>query len=324
MNYTKEQWTNLTRAMTPSGPLSATDCLGLISDSFAAGRSGYASIVDSLDFVKGFGNHEIAEYAVWQELSENLENLVSLYRSEEFFDKFQTYLRNIFSSHFGRLGWDAKEDDGARTGTLRGTIVSMMSAAGDNSVRHEGFRRFCAYEQHGVEIPGDLQLIIFKLAMCHDEAHTLAALKSIYEKTTFPEEQRNCLDVLGSVKDMSRHADMLNYALFSGKVRLQDIAFPLNSLSSTTDEGGRACWTFFQVHYSEIKSKFASGPMWGPIVGLTCRGLRTLEGANEVESFFQENPPGSATRRLSQALEAVRTKAARLERDREAVANYFA
>ena len=324
VNYTKEQWTNLTRAISPSGSLSATDCLGLISDSFAAGRSGYASIVDSLDFVKDFGNDEMAEYAVWQELSENLENLVSLYRSETFFGKFQEYLRNIFSSQYERLGWDVKKGDDARTGTLRGTIISMMSAAGDDDVRHEGFRRFCAYEQHGVEIPGDLQLVIFKLALRHDEAHTFAALKSIYEKNTFPEEERNCLDVLGSVRDLSRHADMLNYVLFSGKVRLQDIAFPLNSLSSATNEGGKACWTFFQAHYAEIKSKFASGPMWGPIVGLTCRGLKSLEGANEVECFFLENPPESATRRLSQAIEAVRTRAARLERDREAVANYFA
>ena len=322
--YTDEQWNNLARAMSPSGPLSTTDRLGLISDSFAAGRSGYAPIVNSLDFVKDFGDHEEAEYAVWQELAENLCNLASLYRSEGFFAKFQNYLTTIFSSHLKRLGWDAKQGECPRTGTLRGTIIRVLSAAGDEIVCYEGFQRFCAFENQGLAIPGDLQSIIFALAMRHDEAYTFAALKLMFEASTFPEEQRNCLDVLGSVKDLSRHEEMLDYALFSGKVRLQDIGFPLNSLSSSTDEGGIACWSLFRRRYEEIKAKFASGPMWGPIVGLMCRGMRTLEEAYEVETFFEQNPPGSATRRLSQALEAIRTRAARLERDRETVTSYFA
>lgn len=322
--YTREQWARLATVMSPDGPLSSIDRLGLISDSFASGRSGYAPIVDSLEFVKDFGFHKKAEYAVWEELAENLSNLASLYRSETFFGNFQEYAKRIFSSHLERLGWDAKEGECARTGSLRGTIIRMLSIAGEEGVHQEAFRRFCEFEQQGVALPGDLQAMIFKLAMQHDEAHTFAALKAIYEKSTSPEEQRDCLSVLGSVKDEIRHADMLQYTLFSGEIRLQDIGFSLNSLSSSTDEGGRACWTLFTTRYEEMKSKFASGPMWGPIVGLTCRGLKTLEEANEVERFFELHPPGSATRRLSQALEAVRTRATRLERDRDSVNSYLA
>jgi len=58
--YTQKQWEKLSLAMSPDGPLSASDRLGLISDSFAIGRAGYASIVDSLKLVQEFGEHAAA------------------------------------------------------------------------------------------------------------------------------------------------------------------------------------------------------------------------------------------------------------------------
>lgn len=62
VNYTTEQWQRLAVTMDPESdsPLSATDRLGLISDCFAAGKAGYASIVDSLRLVKGFSEHQVA------------------------------------------------------------------------------------------------------------------------------------------------------------------------------------------------------------------------------------------------------------------------
>jgi len=58
--YTKAQWDALGKVMSPDGPLPLTDRLGLLSDSFATGRAGYASIVDSLSLVQHFGEHGVA------------------------------------------------------------------------------------------------------------------------------------------------------------------------------------------------------------------------------------------------------------------------
>ena len=99
--YTKDQWNKLGNVMSPDGPLPLTDRLGLLSDSFAAGRAGYASIVDSLSLVQHFGEHDEAEYVVWQELSENLAGLASLYRSEPFFERYQNFLRDRVLETYG-------------------------------------------------------------------------------------------------------------------------------------------------------------------------------------------------------------------------------
>jgi len=60
ISYSKDQWNRLSEVMDPDGPFSNADQLGLISDSFAAGKSGYASIVDSLELIAGFGGHQKA------------------------------------------------------------------------------------------------------------------------------------------------------------------------------------------------------------------------------------------------------------------------
>ena len=49
----------------------------------------------------------------------------------------------------------------------------------------------------------------------------------------------------------------------------------------------------------------------------------TEEKAREAEEFFKENPVPSATMRLSQTLESMRTKIAWLQREEAALSSYF-
>lgn len=156
------------------------------------------------------------------------------------------------------------------------------------------------------------------MALQHDEDTAFEALQALFEKVEgSPEEKRHCLLAMGSAADPKRHAAMLDYVMVSGKVRLQDIAFPLVSLSTSSDEAARATWDYFRHNFTALQAKYESGPMWASIVDLSCRGLST---AAEVEEFFETHGgAGSATRRLSQALEIIRTRATRRDRDREAL-----
>lgn len=313
--------------MDSSSPLSAADRLGLISDSFAAGKAGYSSILDSLTLITDFGSHQDSEYAVWQELSENLSSIASLIRSEKFFPNFQRFLKHIYARKMKLLGWEASENETPRTGTLRAKVISMLGIASDEVVLKESFERFMAFKgdpnQH--HIPGDLRATVFRCALRHDEATVSDALKQIYEASTFPEEQRDCLTAIGCVKDEKRHADMLQYTLLSGKIRLQDQMFPLSSLSGITDEGGRATWNYFKDNYTQLHEKLGSGPMWATCVALSVRGLSTAEDLADVENFFNEpsHAIGSAQQRLAKAMEIVQVQMDRRERDRKSLAEFL-
>ena len=97
----------------------------------------------------------------------------------------------------------------------------MMAIAGDKDVMKEAYDRFMKYKEQPEANPlgGDLRPVIFKLALRFNETAVLPALKEIYERSTFPEEQRDCLGVMGKVEDPLRHSEVFEYALFSGKVR---------------------------------------------------------------------------------------------------------
>lgn len=328
VSYTDSQWKRLGRAMSPGGQLSATDRLGLISDSFAAGRSGYSPISDSLALVQDFGSHTTAEYAVWQELSENLSALASLYKSEPFFVKFQNFLHNIYANQMETIGWDPKLDDDEHTGSLRATIISMMGLTGDTAALEEALRRFKSFVENPDTdlVTGDVRTAIFRAALRADEGFVSSELKRIFETAADPGVQRSALSVMGRVKDIDRHREMLDYALHSGKVRYQDMAFVLNGLATTTSEGGRKCWNNFVSDFDRLAAKFREQHVvWGMLLGVTSRGLETCEEADMVEQFFAEpdHPAGAGQRRVAQALEAVRTNAARLDRDRDIVASFL-
>jgi len=154
-------------------------------------------------------------------MSENLSGLASLYRSQPFFENFQRLIARLYKKQLEKLGWDPLPGESSRTGTLRETVIRMMGIANDEKVTKEAYDRFMRYKENPEANPiaGDLRCAIFRLALRHDEAVVLRGLMEIYEKSTFPEEQRDCLSVMGKVKDIQRHSEVLEYAFHSGKVR---------------------------------------------------------------------------------------------------------
>ena len=334
--YHKNQLQQLSKtALDPEGPLSVVDRLGVIADTFATGRAGYSSITDALELIQHFDQHSQAEYVIWQEISENLSAIAGnvIEKDDDFYAGFQSFLHKLYSGHLHRIGWDATPSDAtfassSRIGTLRATMIGMLRQAGDSSTLRNSFERFVRYHEDATAHPisGDLQYAIFRAALEYDEERTFAMLKERLaiprNKNLSPEEEQSCLQVLGCVQSSERRAEVMHYIFKSGEVRLQNVLYPLSSLATTTKEGGKECWLYFQANYDELKSRM--GPMWGGCAGLCCRGLRTLQEATEVEAFFDRHEAGSARRRVAQSLELVRTRAHQRERDRPLLAAFFA
>jgi len=184
--------------------------------------------------------------------------LASLYKSEPFFAKFQGFLKNIYANQMENIGWDKSQTDDEDTGTLRATIINMMGSTGDTGVLEEALRRFKAFVEDPSTslVTADVRTAVFRTALRADESLVSADLKRIFEMSADQGVQRSCLSVLGRVKDSNRHARMLDYVLFSGKVRYQDMSFVLNGLATTTSEGGRRCWDNFVADFPRLASKF--------------------------------------------------------------------
>lgn len=266
------------------------------------------------------------DYVVWQELYENLVSILSLFRSESFLPALQSYVKRIFDPRMQELGWTVNNGEDPRVGSLRAAVISILGAVRDEPVLKKSFDLLVAFmEDHDTNsLDGDMLGAIFKNAMRYDEERVYTLLRELVnDHRVSPEETREALQALGSVKDLRRHMDMLEYALFSGSVRLQDVSFILSSLAMSSDEGGFRTWKFFTDNYDRIHQAVGDGPLWSAVSGLCCRGLRTLDQAQEVQDFWQVHDPKSAKRRVAQSLELVRTNATRRNRDRVALAAFF-
>ena len=82
---------------------------------------------------------------------------------------------------------------------------------------------------------------------------------------------------------------------------------------------------YYAVAESKIVAMFkGSHAMLAYMVALPLRGFSTTAQADDGESFFKKHPVPEAAMKLSQVLEKIRSKAAWLERDGEALAKFFA
>jgi aminopeptidase N len=253
--------------------------------------------------------------------------LAALFRSETYYPQLQTFIKKIYTPQFEILGWKATDGEAPRTGSLRATIISMLGTAGDERILKESYNSFMEYRHDPNEsfLDGDMRSVIFECALRHNETIVFDELRRMYkDPNTLPEEQRDCLSVMGRVKDEKRHKDMLEYIFFSKNVRLQDISFPLASLAATSNHGGVATWKFFTTNFDVLRSQMGNtGNIWAACIGLACCGLRTSEDIDSVASFFETHSAGAGEKRLAQSMEVVRTKIARRERDRDNLAEFL-
>ena len=329
VNYTDSQWSRLSSAVLPGGALGSIDRLGLVSDCFRLARAGYTGMANALRLVEGLGGVEgVDQFVVWEEVAKNVVAEVEIAGGTEWEGRLKEWTRELFRRQFEGLGWDkksgadAKEED-ANLATFRATALKMLMVSGDAAVIEEGARRFRSYVENGTPIEPDLVEVVYRMALRHDESRCYSDLKELYRKTAFPEEQRRTLMAMGSVQDGSRWDDCVRFVLYSGEVRLQDVAFPLSRLGSSSGEAATRAWNYLRDNYEELEERFADGQMWPSIVSQMVSYGDEEKRAQEIGRFFETHEPGSAKKRIEQGLEKIRIRAKRKVRENESLKAFF-
>ena len=316
VNYSSSNWSSLKAALAPS-VLPTIDRVALIDDCFALGKAGYAPVAVPLDLVSSFGGFGVDDFVVWQEISEQLLGLAGLYKSEEWFPEFQLYLVRIAGGQAERLGWERKEGEPENSGSFRAAVHSIMAAGGDEATGARCCSLFAEYAGGGAAVPADLRKLVYKTALRRDEAAVAPKLLELYRATAFPEEQQNIMLSLGHAQDGERHKELLEWALFSGEVRTQDVAHALSNLGSSSDENADRAFEVLGEEFGRIEEKFGKGPMYGIVVTLLCRGgSGGREKCARIDEFFEAHSVGNGGKRILQAKEGLLLREKRLERDK--------
>jgi len=111
--------------------------------------------------------------------------------------------------------------------------------------------------------------------------------------------------------------------LFSNEVKEQDIYLPAAGLRSHP-QGIEALFVWMTENWEELCKKLPpSLSMLGSMVSIMTSSFTSAEQLDRVEKFFGERETKGFDQSLAQSLDAIRSKIAWLDRDREDVASWL-
>lgn len=315
-----------TRLLPAVPKMDEVDRVGLVSDAFACGAAGYAPTVDALELLAAYDGE--TSYVVWSEIASGVAGLVSAFfeQPDETCDALRSFGASLFAPLVDRLGWEAPADeakrpDGYQTSLLRQLAVSRALAYGHPESTAEARRRFDAHVQGDVSaIPADLKGAVFASVLREGGEAEFEALKTLYKAADSSLEESLILGAMGASNDDALVRAALEYNL-TDEVRKQDGAAIVASAAGTR-RGKRVVWDWTRENWDAVEAKFGGGGVSSGltrIIGASCSGLASEKDAEDIEAFYGPKKIEGADRTVSQAAEAVRARAARLERDAETV-----
>merc|ERR1711916_326575 len=102
------------------------------------------------------------------------------------------------------------------------------------------------------------------------------------------------------------------------------IFYPIASVAMSSKAGNALAWSYFKREWELFNKKFGDGAfLLARIVSYVTKEFTTEEQAKDVEQFFAAHDCPAAARTIKQSLESIRTRAAWLKRDAEAVNKFL-
>ncbi|PRP79821.1 puromycin-sensitive aminopeptidase-like [Planoprotostelium fungivorum] len=306
--------------------LSPIDRLGLQRDTFSLATAGVGSLERALDVMSRLKDEN--NFSVISALSTTLHQLCSLHsENERVISSLRGFISGLFSSQFGRLGWQAGATEEHQSGMLRGVVLSIIGETQDQAVQEEAMRRLRAFaaDEKDSSIAGDLRSTVYSICMRYKTRESRELLLSIYRRTSSAEERVRILGAIGRINtskegstvEEAKRAIQDNLEWWTtDEVRNGDSAYLLGSISSS-NLGRQTVWNHLTSDWKAFSARFGDGQNFvlSSVLSGVLVGHSTLVAAEDFEKWFEENPMPAAKRTISQLSETVRLKAGRLERE---------
>ncbi|KAI9471610.1 hypothetical protein LPJ78_001603 [Coemansia sp. RSA 989] len=305
------------------GELGINDRIGIISDAAALATSGHSSTVDFLTLLRAYSNE--TEFVVWQEISQRLDALQSVWANEaEAIGRIRALARTLYSPLAKRLGWDAVSGEDSLASRLRALAIRAAGFSGDAHVAAEARRRVNAFFEGDRSVfNSDTQRAAFAVAVRTGGRAEFDKIRGYYLDTANPVDQRlAALSSLGFATDAALVDDVLTFAL-SERVRNQDLHQAIAAIN-TSGSNRQRLWQWYCDNYAVLAARYrASMNYMGILLRLSVAEFTGNSRADEIEAFFAARDTSKFRRVLDQSLEKIRANTRWLEKDRSDVAAWL-
>jgi len=242
------------------------DRLSLVNDLFALSRAGVvSSSVDVLKVVAAFISE--TNYTVWSDISSSLTALAYLYQTTDFWDHFTAFIRRLFATIKGVVGFDAQPGEGHLTAMLRSLVIGQLGKYGDQSVISEAKSRFVKHCDGSAMLSADMRNAVYSIVAKHGTAEDYEQLLQLYRKTYLQEEKVRILTSLGASSDQALIQRTLVFSI-GDEVRSMDSVFGIASVTGSV-QGRDLAWAFIKQHWALLHGRYSSGFLLARLVKVT-------------------------------------------------------
>lgn len=192
--------------------LSPIDQLGILTDTWQLGLSGYRSTADALDLA-GAANAD-ADPKVWGAIADVFDSIDDYYRGDETkLAKFRPFAISRLSPVLARIGWTAKPNELDAVAILRNNLIATLGDLGDEKVIAEARRRYAASKTDATALPAAIRKTTMGVVALHADAATWDQIRAAAkaEKTALVKDQYYAL--LASAKDKALAQRALDLSL---------------------------------------------------------------------------------------------------------------
>lgn len=302
------------------GSLPPRDRLGLQNDIFALARAGVASTVDALKAASAFRKEK--DYTTWSDLVVNLGQIGIMLQYTDYHDSYKAFVLDLMTDAAAGLGWDVRDGESHTDAMLRGLVLSSLGRNGCQATAAEAVARMAKHESKEALLPADLRGAVYATVLRNGGEPEMERLLALFHATELQEERVRIMRSLGAVKQDDLLQRVLDFAM-GEHVRSQDTVFVLGGACGSV-KGREAVWKFVKDHWKQLHERYEGGFLLARLVKFSTEDFVTEERAQEIATFFQENPAPAAERTIQQSLENIRLNEAQLKRDSEGIKAYLA
>ncbi len=321
VHYTSEHLRGLGYSI-EHGTLPPLDRYGIISDTHALTRAGKVDVVDLLTLIAMYRRE--TDYTVWTAVTAALADLRSLVEDDAVLvRRFKEFECRILTRIHGVLGVVEGTNDSHDTKLLRGLIMGAIGSAGNRPTIHQARALFMDHFSGTEILNPNLRAPTYKLIAREANWDYYTKLIALLEQATLQEERVRILHAMGLVEEPAIIQDLLALIFERKLIRTSDIVYVMPAMGS--HPGGRlALWDYVRTNWGVINESYGKGTrMISRILEGMISGHATTNAADMFEVFFHLNPVPSATSKIAQSIETVRTRAAWRQRDSAKIAEFL-
>ncbi|HUI03281.1 MAG TPA: M1 family aminopeptidase, partial [Acidimicrobiales bacterium] len=277
--------------------LEVLERFNLLGDTWAVVVAGRAPLDEFLVLAEALGGEDDPD--VWAQVTGALSFLDHAVTDEQR-PILAALDRALLSPVLDRLGWDATDQEGPRTATLRAQVIGSLGTVGqDDTVRAEARRRYAAAAAGAASIAPDLFASVLAALAAGGGPTDFDDFLAHYRKPATPQEEMRYLYALAGFTQPLLAARA--FELARSEVRTQNAPFLIHMLLSGR-ENGPATWMRVRDHWDDMVARLPSNILPRMLDGLKLQ-CRDAAAAAEIRSFVDAHPLPIGARTVEQVLE---------------------